>query len=57
MNAFDRMVADLHSFLNSNLGEVGVSGQLGPPAAFRERAPTEKNVGWAPTPGLGSFEN
>jgi len=57
MKAFDRTVADLHSVLNSNLGEVGVSGQLGTPAAFRGRSPIEKNARWAPTPGLGHFEN
>jgi len=48
LNACDRTVADLHSFLTSNLVEVGGEWSAWAPAAFQGRAPTEKNVGWAP---------
>jgi len=39
MNASDRTVADPHSFITSNLGEVGVSGQLGSPGRFSRKSP------------------
>jgi len=54
LNACDRTVADLHSFLSSNLVEVGVSGQPGPRPLFKEEPQQKRTLG-GPQTWSGSF--